>query len=127
MITRLFLLFLPTVVLADTSVSDAANNLYQPISTLTMLMHWASYVVGASLCIGSIMQFRIHLQSPKLTPLFTPVFMLLLGIGLVLLPYFSSMPDASWNAEKQEPPATYNPNAADEDGTSEGHWSTRPQ
>ncbi len=126
-------LFLSQAVNADVSLGDAADGLYQPVAGLTMLMQWACYVIGGALCIGAIMQFRIHFQSPKLTPLFTPVLMLLTGLAIVLLPYVSTLGGDSWNAESQDERtlSTYKTYIQDsqnpDQNQSGGHWSTQPQ
>ncbi len=120
------LMLLSVFVWADPSIGDASNNLYEPVSVLTMAMSWACYVIGAALCIGAIAQFRIHLQSPKLTPLMTPIVMVICGVILILLPYFSLLPGDSWSAYEQSTPnVPYSAGTTEREG--DGHWTDRPQ
>ena len=130
----LFLALLSTTLFAANTIGDAAGNLYAPVSALTMLMEWACYVVGAALLIGAVMQFRIHFQNPKLTPLFTPILMTLIGIGLILLPYFSLLPGNSWSADAQDSQERSRYQEAQQElyqeqqgGSSGGHWSQNPR
>jgi hypothetical protein len=88
--------------LAINTLGQAADGLFGPVSVVTMLMELACYIIGTSFCIGAIMQYRIHRQNPKLTPLMTPVIMLVVGVLLILMPYFSVLPGDSFSASEQE-------------------------
>ena len=88
--------------LAINTLGQAADGLFGPVSVITMLMELACYIIGTSFCIGAIMQYRIHRQNPKLTPLMTPVIMLVVGVLLILVPYFSLLPGDSFSASEQE-------------------------
>ena len=117
------------LVLGDTSLGEVADNLQAPVSVVFMLIEWACYVVGVALIIGAAMQYRIHRQNPKLTPLFTPVMMLLVGITIVLIPHFSMLPEESWSpklpANKVASPNAAMPSQNDNGGG--GHWGSDPR
>ena len=83
-------------------LGTAARGIYEPVAYLTVLMRYASYATGIALVLGSFMQFRTHIENPKVMPLLTPIFMLLIGGCLILLPYFSMVTGNSWSAEEQE-------------------------
>lgn len=83
------------------TIGQASDGLFDPMVFATMLMRFACYVTGASLILGSIMQYRVHLQNPKLTPLFTPILLLFLGIVTIFIPYLTTMFGNSWSAEQQ--------------------------
>lgn len=88
------------------TLGDMAEGLYQPVEFLNTLVRLACYVTGVALIIGAVMQFRVHLENPKLTPLFTPIFMVFIGIALLLLPYFTTVFGNSWDPSEQD--ATHN-------------------
>lgn len=84
------------------SLKTAADGIYAPVAFLTVLMHYASYAVGGLLLIGAILQYRIHKQNPKLTPLMTPVIMVIIGVCAIFLPFFANVFGNSWSAENQD-------------------------
>jgi len=82
-------------------LGTAADAIFVPVAFLTVMMRYAAYATGIALVLGSFMQFRTHIENPKVIPLLTPIFMLLTGVVLILLPYLSVMPGNSWSAEVQ--------------------------
>jgi hypothetical protein len=111
----------------NTSLGEVADNLSAPISVLHMLIEWACYVIGVAFIIGSVMQYRIHRQNPKLTPLFTPIMMLLVGLVIVLIPHFSMLPAESWSPKASENKAKVAPTAPVQRNDSGGHWGSDPR
>jgi len=99
-IALIFMVSLSSTLLAA-DFGSAAAGLFEPVAFLTVMMRYAAYATGIALILGSLMQFRTHIENPKVMPLLTPVFLLLTGILLVLLPYFSVLPGNSWSAEVQ--------------------------
>ncbi len=96
----LTLIALPTIALA-TDLNDITATLMTPTLIITKMMVFACYVVGAILIFAAIAQYRNHRQSPKLVPLTTPVLLLVIGIVLLLFPYFSTLAkDTASAAEK---------------------------
>lgn len=103
-LTSVVLLLLPQALLAGStgSIGDAAVNLLGPTEIITKLALIACYIVGVALILVSFAQYKIHLQSPKLVPLTTPVLLLVLGIITVFIPYASeNMFGESASAAKQ--------------------------
>lgn len=96
------LILVPTASWAAVDLITASDGLMGPVLFLTKLMRYASYAVGGALCLGALAQYRLHRQNPKLTPLFTPILMVILGVILIFLPYISTMFGNSWSAEKLE-------------------------
>ena len=134
----LLALFCPVLAYAQ-SLGDSAQSLYEgPVSMLALMMVWVCYVVGAAFCIGAVMQLRIHFQNPKVVPLLTPVVMIVAGVALILLPYFSEMDSNTANPILSNPKGAYRPsvpylNPSEEsmaepiqnDGV--GHWTDDPR
>lgn len=89
------------VVWAHASIGEAASNIFKPTELLTKLLLAASYMLGAILIFMSIAQYKIHRQSPKLTPLTIPVLLLLMGVVCVLIPYTSKIFGNSFSAVEQ--------------------------
>ena len=94
------LAFVPMVALADNSIGDVAQNLMAPTEVVTKLMLVACYVIGVALILVGLAQYKIHLQSPKLVPLTTPIALLILGTVALLIPYVSDKFETG-NAQKQ--------------------------
>ena len=95
-------LFAVTGTAFGASIKNISDGLMGPVGFLTDMMHYASYVIGAMMIIGAIMQYRIHLQNPKLTPLLTPITMVLIGTLLLLVPYLANIFGNSWSVENQK-------------------------
>ena len=93
--------FLSAGIALSIDLGDVADGVYQPVKFVTVLMRYACYAVGFALCMGAISQFRLHRINPKLTPLLTPVFLLILGLAALFFPYLSTMFGNSWSAEDQ--------------------------
>lgn len=83
-------------------VDDIAGGLETPVVILTKVLLFACYVVGAILILGALAQYRNHRQSPKLVPLTTPILLLVLGVVLLLVPYFSTLGDSTSAVEQQK-------------------------
>lgn len=92
------------------SLGDSAQDLYNgPVSILALMLVWICYVVGAAFCIGAFMQLRIHFQNPKVVPLLTPVVMIIAGLALILLPYFSELDSNTASPVVQNAKGPYRP------------------
>jgi hypothetical protein len=98
----LTLLMLVSMTAAAASLKSASEGIYRPVEFLTNMMHYASYAVGGLMIMGAVMQYRIHLQNPKLTPLMTPIIMVIIGICLLFLPFFANVFGNSWSANNQD-------------------------
>lgn len=123
------------------SLGESAEGLYEgPVSVLALMMVWLCYVVGAAFCIGAVMQLRIHFQNPKQVPLLTPVVMVVAGVTLIFLPYFSQMgsntasPLVNNPKEAYRPPVPYVTRKHSHDGyvvdpnnNGGGHWADDPR
>ena len=90
----------PVIALA-VDFKDISETLMTPTIVITKMLIFACYVVGAALIVASVAQYRNHLQTPKLVPLTTPVMLLVLGIGLLLLPYASTLVKETGSAAEQ--------------------------
>jgi hypothetical protein len=97
LIVLLFAL-LPICATAEISLGDVANNLLEPTAFLTRFVIFGCYVVGVGFLLAAIMQYRIHVQTPKLVPLTTPVLLLFLAIVLLIMPYATTHSGTSWSA-----------------------------
>jgi len=104
-ICTLFILFmLPTLVWAGSSstgsIGDVAETLMGPTEIMTKLILVACYIIGIALLLVAMAQYKIHLQSPKLVPLTTPIALVILGVVALLIPYVTNKFETG-NAEKQ--------------------------
>lgn len=93
--------FAPSLVLAE-SAGEVGESLFEPTLIATRLAIFACYIIGVGLILAAGVQYKQHRQAPKLTPLTTPILLFLLGIALVLLPYFSTVTTYSYSAIEQE-------------------------
>jgi hypothetical protein len=84
------------------SAGDMSENLFEPTVIATRLAIFACYILGVGLILAAGVQYKQHRQSPKLTPLSTPILLLIIGIALVALPYFSTATTNSYSAIEQE-------------------------
>jgi len=87
---------------AQGSVAQITGDLMGPTAILTKLVLVACYMVGVGLIIFSIAQYKQHRQSPKLVPLGTPIILFILGVGALLIPYFSIISGDSASATEQQ-------------------------
>ncbi|HKY69280.1 MAG TPA: hypothetical protein VJ205_00120 [Gammaproteobacteria bacterium] len=85
------MLFFISPLMAATTLGGAAQNLLTPTEILTKLVIFACYVGGVGICLTALVQYNIHRKNPKLVPLTTPVMLLIVGIILIFLPYFSTV------------------------------------
>ena len=97
-------LFLPLLAFASQSdgIEGFIDKVNAPVGTLTRLMLFACFVIGVAMFLGGALQYRNHLQSPKLVPLTTPIFLIIFGTIAILLPYFSSLPEHTGSVLKQQ-------------------------
>lgn len=99
---HLSLLFVSAPLYA-TTVDEITTKLDTPMVIVTKVLIFCCYVVGAILIFAAIAQYRNHRQSPKLVPLTTPVLLLILGVGLLFIPYITTLvQDTSSAAERQK-------------------------
>ncbi len=98
---NLALLLVPMTAFA-TDLDDITRTLETPVVIITKVLLFACYVVGAILIFAAIAQYMNHRQSPKLVPLTTPVLLLVLGVGLLFIPYFTTLAKDSASAVEQQ-------------------------
>ena len=82
-------------------LGQITDTLMTPTKIITKLLIFACYVVGAILIFAAMAQYKIHRQSPKLVPLTTPILLLFLGVGLLVIPYFTSLPQQTGSVVEQ--------------------------
>lgn len=91
--TLLIALLLPANAMALQSIGDVAENLMGPTSIATKLVDITCYIIGFAFVLMAFAQYKIHLQSPKLVPLMTPVLLLVLGVCALMIPYVTKHSD----------------------------------
>lgn len=71
-----------------TTIGSVADSLLTKTDAVTRLVHFVSIIVGCFLFIMAISLFRAHRSNPKFVPLERPVIYMLLGLVLVVLPFY---------------------------------------
>ena len=82
---------IPSLAYAQKDLSHITGVLSGGASVLGDLMLFAAFVIGIALALFSIIQFKMHLQNPKFIPLINPIFYLVLGLILILLPFLDDI------------------------------------
>lgn len=84
------------------TAGDVSDSLFGPTLIATRLAIFACYIIGVGLILAAGVQYKQHRQSPKLVPLTTPILLLLIGLGLVGLPYISTISQNTFSAIEQD-------------------------
>ena len=66
-----------------------AEELMAPVGLMADFTYSACIVVGASFLFASLIKYIEHRRSPLMVPISTPVFLLIAGLVLVLMPFLS--------------------------------------
>ena len=83
----LFFILFPTISLAKRDLVAIGSNIISgPYAFIHHMMHAACYIVGAGLVVIGFEKFQKYWLNSQETPLIVPVFYLLLGGILILLP-----------------------------------------
>ena len=72
------------------SLGNVADGLLQPIKEFSNVFNLVCYVIGAAFLVGTLVQWVEHRRNPMQVRLSQVVFLFLLGVILVLLPYLTS-------------------------------------
>ena len=84
----LFLFMIAGGAMADVvTVGDASQWLMGPINGLGKVFGYMCLVGGIGMILGAFLQYRAHRDNPSQVRLGTPVFLLIVGIILIILPY----------------------------------------
>lgn len=84
----ILLVFFINTALADAiSLGDAANWLMGPVNGLGKVFGYMCLIGGIGMILGAFLQYRAHRENPSQVRLSTPVFLLIVGIILIILPY----------------------------------------
>ena len=90
LILALFLIFsLMSVNYADGAVSigTAADWAMGPINSLGKIFGYMCLIGGVGMVLGAFLQYRAHRDNPSQVRLGTPIFLLIVGLILLILPF----------------------------------------
>jgi len=97
------LIFLTESALAAKTVTEVTHVFDNPLLIVNKLLYVASFIIGAILFFMGISQYKIHKKTPKLVPLTTPIFIWILSLVCLLLPFFGKFMDKdSASPERRE-------------------------
>lgn len=68
-------------------IGNVAQNLMEPVSLMADFIDTACFVLGGSFILASVVKYFEHKRSPLMVPISTVVFLLIVGIVLVCLPF----------------------------------------
>ena len=86
----LTLLAIPSLSFAAADdIATIVGNLMDPMQGLAHMLNLASVICGAGFLMASALQYKNHRDNPQEVPLSRPITYLLLGLALVILPYFT--------------------------------------
>lgn len=90
LVTYLFLLD-NIFAVEHTTIGSFADHLLMGSDAVTRFIHFITIIVGIFLFVMAFSLFRAHWSNPKFVPLERPIIYLILGIVLVVLPYFKEI------------------------------------
>lgn len=99
----LFLTFVSSTFAAVTgTVSESPNdiativgNLMGPMQGLAHMLNLASVICGTGFLLAAVLHYKKHRDNPQEVPLSRPVTYMILGLVLVILPYFTMISQAA--------------------------------
>lgn len=71
------------------------GNLMGPMQGLAHMLNLASVICGTGFLLAAVLHYKKHRDNPQEVPLSRPVTYLILGLVLVLLPYFTMISQAA--------------------------------
>lgn len=84
----LFIFIIAGQAMADViTVGDASRWLMGPVNGLGKVFGYMCLIGGIGMILGAFLQYRAHRENPSQVRLSTPVFLLIVGIILIILPY----------------------------------------
>ena len=69
------------------SVGDMADWVMGPINGLGKVFGYICLIGGIGMILGSFLQYKAHRENPSQVRLTTPVFLFIMGVLLILLPF----------------------------------------
>ena len=77
------------------SLGEMANNVMEPVSVFTNVMYTLCYIIGATLCVGGLIQYKEHRVNPVHVPINRPIVMLVLGLSLIAIPFIVHLSESA--------------------------------
>lgn len=71
------------------SLGQLANQTMEPVGVLTRTMYNICYVLGATMLLGSVIQYKNYRDNPSQVRLSRPIFLLVIGLVLLAIPFIS--------------------------------------
>lgn len=69
--------------------ASVIGNVMEPATIAARILNVASVICGAGFLMASALQYKNHRNNPQEVPLSRPITYLILGLVLVILPYFT--------------------------------------
>jgi len=81
-------IFLITSTYADSlSLGDMADWVMGPVNGLGKVLGYICLIGGIGMILGAFLQYKAHRDNPSQVRLTTPVFLLVVGVILIILPF----------------------------------------
>ena len=80
---------------APNDIATIVGNLMGPMQGLAHMLNLASVICGTGFLLAAILQYKKHRDNPQEVPLSRPVTYMILGLALVILPYFTMISQAA--------------------------------
>ncbi len=78
-----------------TDVLQVIENVRVPLAGFTKLIYAVCYILGTLFLVGGLTQYKQHRQNPQQVRISTPVFLVILGLGLFVFPWLLGLSQAS--------------------------------
>lgn len=72
------------------SLQQLARQGMEPISVLTRTMYNICYVLGGTMLLGSVIQYKNYRDNPSQVRLSRPIFLLVIGLVLLAIPFIGN-------------------------------------
>lgn len=78
----------------ELGAGKVAETLLEPISLLSDMISTTCFVIGGAFLFATIIKYIEHRRSPLMVPISTVIYLFLIGLILVLLPFVSRLTES---------------------------------
>lgn len=78
-------------VMADQSLGEISSGLMEPVSVLTRTVYNICYVLGGTLLLGALIQYKTYRDNPSHMPISRPIFLAILGLVILSIPFIGHL------------------------------------
>ena len=76
-------------------VLQVIENVRAPLSIFAKLIYAVCYILGTLFLVSGLVQYKQHRQNPQQVRISTPIFLVILGLGLFAFPWLLGLSQAS--------------------------------